>query len=293
LAAKQTTGERIEPLKIGCHLSVSDGFLAMGKTAERIGANTFQYFTRNPRGGAARALNKKDIDAFLEFAGQRGFGDFLAHAPYTMNLCSDKENIREFAYNTLESDIMRVSHLPDGFYNFHPGNHIGQGVETGIAVIADALNKALREEHTVTVLLETMSGKGTEVGGRFEELREIIDRVALGGKLGVCLDTCHVFDAGYDVVGDLDGVLAEFDRVVGLERLRAIHINDSKNPFGSRKDRHETIGNGHIGLDALVRIINHPKLRALPFYLETPNELPGYAAEIALLRGMYVMQNSC
>jgi len=275
-------------LKIGCHLSVAGGFLAMGKTAESIGANVFQYFTRNPRGGAAKAINEKDIAAFLEFTGERGIGDFLAHAPYTLNLCSDKENIREFALSTLADDISRVENLPDSLYNFHPGSHVGQGTETGIAIIAEALDQILRPEQTVTVLLETMSGKGSEIGGRFEELREIIDRVALPEKLGICLDTCHVFDAGYDIVGDLDGVLAEFDRIIGLERLRAVHINDSKNPLGSHKDRHETIGNGHIGLDALGRAINHPLLRALPFYLETPNELPGYAAEIALLKGLRI-----
>jgi len=275
-------------MKIGCHLSVSDGFLAMGKTAESIGANTFQYFTRNPRGGAAKAISKKDIASFLEYTEERGISDFLAHAPYTLNLCSIKEGIGEFARNTLEEDILRVEHLPNGLYNFHPGNHVGQGVETGIAIISNALNHILKPEQTVTVLLETMSGKGSEIGGRFEELREIIDRVQLRDKLGVCLDTCHVFDAGYDIIGDLDGVLTEFDRVIGLKRLRAVHLNDSKNPLSSHKDRHETIGNGHIGLDAIGRIINHAQLRLLPFYLETPNELPGYAAEIALLRGLYV-----
>ena len=273
--------------KIGCHLSVSGGFLAMGKTAESIGANTLQYFTRNPRGGAAKALSSKDIAAFLEFTRERGIGDFLAHAPYTLNLCSNREDIREFAINTLREDISRVEHTPDGLYNFHPGNHVGQGLEAGISIISDALNQILTPDQTVTVLLETMTGKGSEIGGCFEELREIIDRVGLDGKLGVCLDTCHVFDAGYDIVGDLDGVLSEFDRVIGLGRLRAVHLNDSKNPFGSRKDRHETIGNGFIGLDAIKRIINHPQLRSLPFFLETPNELPGYAAEIALLRGLY------
>ena len=274
-------------LKIGCHLSVSSGFLAMGKTAESIGANTFQYFTRNPRGGSAKAIDENDIAALLDFASQRGMGDFLAHAPYTLNLCSDKESIREFARDALEDDIRRVEHLPNGLYNFHPGSHVGQGVETGISIIADTLNQILCPEQTVTVLLETMSGKGSEVGGRFEELREIIDRVELKEKLGVCLDTCHVHDAGYDIVNDLDGVLSEFDRIIGLDRLRAVHINDSKNPLAAHKDRHETIGNGHIGLDALGRVINHPKLRELPFLLETPNELQGYAEEIALLRGLY------
>jgi len=276
-------------LKLGCHLSVSDGFLAMGKTAESIGANTFQFFSRNPRGGAAKAIDKKDIAAFLEFARERGMSDFLAHAPYTLNLCSVKEGIGEFARNTLEDDLARVEHLPDGLYNFHPGNHVGQGMEAGITIISDTLNEILRPEQSVTVLLETMAGKGSEIGGRFEELREIIDRVKLSEKLRVCLDTCHVFDAGYDIVNDLDGVLTEFDRVIGLNRLRAVHMNDSKNPLGGRKDRHETIGNGHIGLQALARITNHPILRDLPFFLETPNELPGYASEIKLLKGMYSM----
>jgi len=271
--------------KIGCHLSVSGGFLKMGRTAEEIGANTFQFFTRNPRGGAAKAIDETDVAAFLDFAQEHGISDFLGHAPYTLNICSDKENIREFARDTLADDITRMEHLPGAMYNLHPGSHVGQGLETGIAMIADALSKAISPEQTTTVLLETMSGKGSEIGGRFEELREIIDRVAM--PIGVCLDTCHVFDAGYDIVGDLDGVLSEFDRVVGLARLKAIHINDSKNPLGSRKDRHETIGNGYIGLDAFKRIINHPSLRTLPFYLETPNELPGYAAEIKLLREAY------
>jgi len=263
---------------------VSNGFLAMAETAHSIGANTFQYFTRNPRGGAAKAISEKDIKAFLEYTDEHDIKQYLAHAPYTLNLCSDKPNIREFAQDTLVDDIKRVEHLPNGLYNFHPGSHVGQGMETGIALIAEALNATLTEEQTVTVLLETMSGKGSEVGGRFEELREIIDRVALSDKLGICLDTCHVYDGGYDIVNDLDGVLAEFDRVIGLERLKGIHINDSKNPFESHKDRHETIGNGHIGLEALLRVTKHPALCNLPFYLETPNELPGYEAEIALLR---------
>ena len=274
-------------LRIGCHLSVADGFFAMGKAAEHIGANTFQYFTRNPRGGSAKAIDAKDIAAFLAFAEERGMRQFLAHAPYTLNLCSDKESVREFARNTFEDDIRRVEHLPDGLYNFHPGSHVGQGMETGIAIIANALNRILHKEQTVTVLLETMAGKGSEVGGRFEELREIIDRVELDDKLGVCFDTCHVFDAGYDIVGDLDGVLTEFDRIIGIKRLRAVHLNDSKNPIACHKDRHETIGNGNIGLAAFGRVINHPALRALPFNLETPNELEGYAEEIKLLKGMY------
>jgi len=274
-------------LKIGCHLSVSNGFLAMGETAVSIGANTFQYFTRNPRGGAAKAIDKNDIAAFLRYSEEHGISDCLAHAPYTLNLCSAKDEIREFAYNTLQDDIRRVENVTGGLYNFHPGSHGGQGTEAGIAIIAGALNSILQPEQTVTVLLETMAGKGSEVGSRFEELREIIDRVELREKLGVCLDSCHVYDAGYDIVGDLDGVLTEFDRVIGLGRLRAVHLNDSKNPMSSHKDRHETIGNGYIGLEALGRIINHPILRNLPFYLETPNELPGYAAEIALLRSLF------
>jgi len=272
-------------LKIGCHLSVSGGFLKMGRTAVEIGANTFQFFTRNPRGGAAKTIDEKDVAAFLAFAEEYGLSDFLGHAPYTLNICSDKENIREFARDTLADDINRMEHLPGSMYNFHPGSHVGQGLETGIALIADTLNQTQCPEQTTTVLLETMSGKGSEIGGRFEELREIIARTTV--PIGVCLDTCHVFDAGYDIVNNLDGVLTEFDRVIGLARLKAIHINDSKNELGSRKDRHETIGNGNIGLDAFKRIINNPRLRDLPFYLETPNELPGYAAEIKLLRDAY------
>ena len=273
--------------KIGCHLSIMDGYLAMGKAAESVGANTFQYFTRNPRGGAVKAIDEDDIAALLEFASERGMSDFLAHAPYTLNICSDKPHIREFTRNTFGDDIRRVGYLPGGLYNFHPGNHMGQGVESGITMITDALNSILHPEQTTTVLLETMTGKGSEIGGRFEELHEIIAGVALSEKLGVCFDTCHVYDAGYDIVNDLDGVLTVFDSVVGLERLRAVHLNDSKNQRGSRKDRHETIGNGQIGLDALRRVINHPQLRDLPFYLETPNEMPGYETEIALLKSLY------
>ena len=269
---------------IGCHLSASKGFLAMCKTATKIGANTFQFFTRNPRGGAAKALDPKDIDAFLAYQKEQGIGKILAHAPYTLNACSIDEGIRTFAKNTMADDLLRMEAVPGNLYNFHPGSHVGQGMEVGIAQIADQLNELLTQEMTTTVLLETMSGKGSEVGSRFEELRAIIDRVALSSKLGVCLDTCHVYDAGYDIVADLDGVLAEFDRVVGIDRLRAIHINDSKNPFMSHKDRHEVIGGGSIGKDAFARIINHPQLKGLPFFLETPNELDGYAQEIALLK---------
>jgi deoxyribonuclease-4 len=274
-------------LKIGCHLSASNGYLAMGKSAVSIDANVFQFFTRNPRGGAAKAIDEKDIAAFLVFADKHGITDLLAHAPYTLNPCAAKEHLRTFARETMADDIRRMEYLPGNMYNFHPGSHVGQGVDAGIDLIAALLNDVLSPDQTTIVLLETMSGKGSEVGGRFEELRAIIDKVMLQEKLGVCLDTCHVYDAGYDIAGDLDGVLAEFDRVIGLERLRAIHINDSKNPFGSHKDRHEKIGDGSLGVDVLKTIINHPRLRHLPFYLETPNELEGYAREIRLLRSLY------
>jgi len=273
--------------KIGCHLSSSDGYLAMGKTAVSIDANVFQFFTRNPRGGAVKPLDLEDIAAYNAFARENGIAEILAHAPYTLNPCSDKAHLRKFARDTMADDIRRLEHVDRAMYNFHPGSHVGQGTEAGIEMIAAALNEVLFPEQKTLVLLETMAGKGSEVGGRFEEIRAIIDKVMLADKLGVCLDTCHVYDAGYDIVGDLDGVLAEFDRVIGLERLKAIHINDSKNPFGSHKDRHETIGNGALGLEALKAVINHPRLRNLPFYLETPNELEGYRQEIALLRGLY------
>jgi deoxyribonuclease-4 len=273
--------------KIGCHLSSSGGYLAMGKTAVSIDANVFQFFTRNPRGGAVKPLDLGDIAAYNAFAKENGIAEILAHAPYTLNACSDKAHLRKFARDTMADDIRRLEHVENAMYNFHPGSHVGQGMEAGIDMIAAMLNEVLFPEQKTLVLLETMAGKGSEVGGRFEELRAIIDKVMLSDKLGVCLDTCHVYDAGYDVAGDLDGVLAEFDRVIGLERLRAIHINDSKNPFGSHKDRHETIGNGALGLKALKAVINHPRLRNLPFYLETPNELEGYKQEIALLRSVY------
>jgi deoxyribonuclease-4 len=273
--------------KIGCHLSASDGYLAMGKSAVSTNANVFQFFSRNPRGGAVKALDERDIAAFQALASEHGISSLLAHAPYTLNACSDKVHLRQFARETMADDIRRLEYLPGNMYNFHPGAHMNQGLEAGIDMIAEMLNTVLTPEQTTTVLLETMAGKGTEVGGRFEHLRAIIDKVMLGEKLGVCLDTCHVYDAGYDIAEDLDGVLAEFDRVIGLERLRAIHINDSKNPFGSHKDRHETIGNGSLGLETLKTVINHPRLRNLPFYLETPNELDGYAKEIELLRGLY------
>ena len=276
---------------IGCHLSASNGFLAMGKTALSIGANTFQFFTRNPRGSKAKALDEQDIAAFLAFAEANNFGTLLAHAPYTINPCSKDERTREFARMTMADDLHRMSYLPDNLYNFHPGSHTGQGMEVGITQIADTLNEILTPDQRTTVLLETMSGKGTEVGSRFEELREILDRVTLADKMGVCLDTCHVSDAGYDIVDDLDGVLTEFDRVVGLNKLRAIHVNDSMNPRGAHKDRHEKIGKGFIGTEAFCRIINHPALRHLPFLLETPNELDGYAAEIALLKALHTGEN--
>ncbi|MDR0506075.1 MAG: deoxyribonuclease IV [Dysgonamonadaceae bacterium] len=275
-------------LKIGCHLSVSGGFTAMGKDAVEIGANVFQFFTRNPRGGSAKAIDEKDIATFLELSIQNNFAVLLAHAPYTLNLCAADANIRRFALETMEDDLKRMEYIPGNMYNFHPGSHVGQGVETGIEFIANALNTILKPEQKTTVLLETMAGKGSEIGRSFEELRSIIDRIELTGKLGVCLDTCHVYDAGYDIVNDLDGVLNQFDKIIGLNKLYAIHLNDSKNPFQSHKDRHEKIGQGSIGLETFAKIINHPQLRHLPFYLETPNELPGYAEEIATLKSLYI-----
>ena len=269
---------------IGCHLSASEGFLAMGRTALSIGANTFQFFTRNPRGSKAKAIDPKDAEAFLTLARENGFGTLVAHAPYTINPCSKDERTREFARLTMADDLLRMEYVPGNVYNFHPGSHTGQGVETGITEIAGTLNAILTPEQTTTVLLETMAGKGSEVGSRFEELREIIDRVELKDKLGVCMDTCHVSDAGYDIAGDLDGVLTEFDRVIGLDRLKAVHVNDSMNPLGAHKDRHARIGEGYLGAEALGRVVRHPALAGLPFVLETPNELEGYAREIALLK---------
>jgi deoxyribonuclease-4 len=273
-------------MRIGCHLSASKGFLAMGKEAVSINANVFQFFTRNPRGGSAKAIDPEDVSAYLAFAEEHGIGSILAHAPFTLNPCSADPKIREFAVNTFKDDLLRMEYVPGNMYNFHPGSHVKQGVEKGIELIVETLDAVLTEDQSTTVLLETMSGKGSEVGSKFSELREIMDRAKLGGRLGVCLDTCHVYDGGYDIVNDLDGVLEEFDKVVGLDRLKAIHINDTKNPFASHKDRHEKIGQGNIGLEAFERIINHPALRDLPFYLETPNELKGYGEEIALLRGL-------
>lgn len=269
---------------IGCHLSCAKGFVPMARDAEKIGATTFQFFTRNPRGGNARALDMEDIESFLKKKEELKIGTLVAHAPYTLNACSADESVRTFAWNTMEDDLRRLEYTPGNLYNFHPGSHVKQGTEVGIQYISEMLNGLLKEEQSTTVLLETMAGKGSEVGGRFEELREILDRVKLSDKMGVCLDTCHVWDGGYDIVKDLDGVLTEFDRVIGLSRLKAVHLNDSQNPLGARKDRHARIGEGHIGLEALVRVINHPALKNLPFCLETPNELDGYAREIALLR---------
>ncbi|CDC45046.1 probable endonuclease 4 [Clostridium sp. CAG:58] len=271
---------------IGCHLSCSKGFTAMERDAERIGATTFQFFTRNPRGSSVKALDLEDIREFLKRKEEKGLGTLVAHAPYTLNACSADEKVREFARNTMADDLERLEHTPGNVYNFHPGSHVKQGTETGIRLIAETLNAILKPEQSTIVLLETMAGKGSEVGSRFEELREILDRVELSEKMGVCLDTCHVWDGGYDIAGDLDGVLTEFDRIVGLSRLKAVHLNDSMNPLGARKDRHARIGEGHIGLDALVRVVNHPALRELPFCLETPNDLEGYKREIGLLRSL-------
>ena len=273
-------------LLLGCHLSAAKGYAYMGREAVSIGANTFQFFTRNPRGGSAKALDPEDVTRFRDFATQAGIPVILAHAPYTLNGCSGDENVRRFARETMADDLRRMEATPGNLYNFHPGSHVGQGVEAGITLIAQMLNQTLFPEMTTTVLLETMAGKGSEVGGRFEELRAILDRVELSGKMGVCLDTCHVSDGGYDIIHDLDGVLTEFDRIIGLDRLKAIHLNDSKNPPGSHKDRHACLGEGTIGLEALGRIVRHPALKGLPFCLETPNDLPGYAREIALMREM-------
>ena len=274
-------------LHIGCHLSSAKGFQHMGKEALSINADTFQYFSRNPRGSKAKAFNKEDAAALAALMKEHAFAPLLIHAPYTLNACSADEGLRDFAKRTMAEDLANLENLPGHLYNFHPGSHTGQGIDAGIKYIADMLNAILSKEMKTTVLLETMSGKGSEVGSRFEELRRIIDLTDINEKLGVCLDTCHVFSAGYDIVNDLDGVLKEFDRIIGLERLKAIHLNDSLTPFGAKKDRHEKIGKGQIGRDAIVRIINHPRLRDLPFYLETPNELDGYAAEIDMLRKAY------
>ena len=271
-------------LEIGCHLSSAKGFYHMEKEAVSIGANTFQFFTRNPRGSRAKAVDEQDVERFLAYAKEQGIRRILAHAPYTLNACSADPHVREFALQTMEDDLKRMEYVPGNCYNFHPGSHVGQGVETGICQIAETLNRILKPEQRTTVLLETMAGKGSEVGSRFQELAAILERVERKEKMGVCLDTCHVYDAGYDIVRDLDGVLEEFDRVIGLERLKAIHVNDSKNPFASHKDRHEKIGQGTLGLETFRRLVTHPRLQGIPFYLETPNELEGYGEEIRLLR---------
>lgn len=261
----------------------------MGKEAISIGANTFQFFSRNPRGGKARELDKNDIDQLKIIMKENNFAPILAHAPYTMNLCSDKESVRQFALEMLQDDLQRMQYLPNNYYNFHPGSHVGQGVARGIQQICDALNQALFQEMETTVLLETMAGKGSEIGSKFEEIREIIDGVEQQDMMGVCLDTCHINDAGYDVTNELDKVLEEFDQIIGLNRLKAIHLNDSMNALASHKDRHQKIGEGFIGWQAMANIINHPALRNLPFYLETPNELAGYKKEIAALRKLYII----
>lgn len=274
-------------LKLGAHLSASKGFVNMYETALSIGANTFQFFTRNPRGGKAKDIDKADIDEFLKLVNANdSFGTVLAHAPYTLNVCSAKADVRTFALETFKDDIARMELIPNQLYNFHPGSHVGQGEEKGIEQIAEILNEVIFEDMTTTVLLETMAGKGSEIGKTFEELNEIIKRVEQSDKVGVCLDTCHVHDGGYDIVNSLDEVLEHFDSVIGLDRLKALHLNDSKNPIGAHKDRHEKIGEGYIGINAFEKIVNHPVLSTLPMFLETPNELDGYAKEIELLRSL-------
>ena len=274
-------------LHIGCHLSCANGYLAMGKQAVEIGADTFQFFTRNPRGGSVKPFDREDADALVSFMQAHAFAPILAHAPYTLNAAAADPKVRDFAFRTMREDLERLAYIPGAMLNFHPGSHVKQGPEAGVRLIAGMLDEVYTPELPTTVLLETMAGKGSEVGRSFEELRAIMDASRAGDRLGVCLDTCHVHDGGYDIVNRLDEMLEEFDRIIGLERLKAIHLNDSKNPLGSRKDRHEKIGQGSIGLAAMERIINHEALRGLPFYLETPNELDGYAAEIRLLRGAY------
>lgn len=269
---------------IGCHLSSAKGYAAMAKTAASIDANTFAFFARNPRGGKAKAIDDADLQAFAEEAAHAGIGRIVAHGSYTVNPCAAKEQVRAFAFQALAEDLQRMERTPGQLFNIHPGSHVKQGAQKGIELIAEVLNAVLAPEQTTTLLLETMAGKGTEVGRSFEELAAIIERVELDSHVGVCLDTCHVWDAGYDIVNDLDGVLEEFDQVIGLERLRALHINDSLNPLGAHKDRHARIGEGRIGSEALAAVVAHPQLRGLPCILETPNELPGYAQEIAFFR---------
>ena len=274
-------------LYIGNHTTSSKGYEKMAQQMIANGGNTFAFFTRNPRGGNAKAIDETDVEKFLQLAGDNGFGKIVAHAPYTMNCCAAKEELQEFARNTMADDLKRMEYTPGNYYNFHPGSHVGQGAETGIQKIAEILNEVLTEEQTTTVLLETMAGKGSEVGRDFQELRRILDLVEKDHKMGICLDTCHVWDGGYDIVNDLDGVLTEFDQVIGLERLKAVHLNDSMNGLGSHKDRHAKIGEGQIGLEALVRVIRHPALKEIPFILETPNDDEGWTREIALLREEY------
>ncbi|MBR5059891.1 MAG: deoxyribonuclease IV [Clostridia bacterium] len=272
---------------IGCHLSSSSGYLHMAKEAVSIGANTFQFFTRNPRGGAVKAQDPADVKAYVLFAAQNGIDEIIAHAPYTLNPCSKDEGIREFTANTMLDDLAKLENVPGALYNFHPGSHVGQGIDAGIEMISATLKKLLSNGFKTPVLLETMSGKGSEVGGRFEEIKAIIDSLPADSNVGVCLDTCHVYDAGYDVVNDLDGVLAEFDKIIGLRSLRAVHLNDTKNPFSSHKDRHEKIGEGYIGTEGFRRIVNHPALEGLPFCLETPQEdVAGYGREIGFLKSL-------
>lgn len=274
-------------LDIGCHLSSVKGFEHMGREALDIGATTFQFFTRNPRGGRAKDIDPDDAERLRALLDENRFGRLVAHAPYTLNPCSASEKVRAFAYTAMEDDMKRMEYIPGNYYNFHPGSHVGQGTEKGIELITELLNRIITPQQSTVILLETMAGKGSEIGGRFEELRAIIDGVEIKEKIGVCMDTCHISDAGYDIVNDLDGVLDEFDRVVGLEKLHALHINDSLNPTGSHKDRHAKIGEGCIGFEAIAAFVNHPKLKGLPCILETPNELDGYAREIAMLREAY------
>lgn len=275
-------------LKIGCHLSASKGYLAMAKEAISIGANTFQFFTRNPRGGTAKAIDEEDIKNFLTYSKENGISLILAHAPYTLNPCSADEKIRDFTIRTMKDDLMRLEYTPGNYYNFHPGSHVGQGVEVGTKYIIDCLNEILTPQQTTTVLLETMAGKGSEIGRNFEELKTIIDGVKLKEKIGVCLDTCHISDAGYDIINNLEEVLDEFDKIIGLDKLKAIHLNDSLNPIASHKDRHAKIGEGSLGLKTIIEVINNSRLKELPFYLETPNDIAGYEKEIKVLKENYI-----